>query len=422
MNASASLSLHPAIPASAHLGPLKDMAQEVVRASAYLEGRIAPETARALGEKLRYLNSYYSNLIEGHKTLLPEIEQALLKQFATDDSQRYAQELCAAHVRVEREFMAALDENPPENICDFDYLAAIHRRFYEYLPERHRYTHHSGGFTDVHAYPGRVRDANVSVDQGRTRHGPDAVELPEKLAEFAALYNPACFHGDEKLIAAAAAHHRLTWLHPFRDGNGRVARLFIGFYLAAINVNQSNLWSINRAFSRNKNWYMINLQSADSPDQTGQGFDQEIFADFCAFFLESCLDQIAFMEQILDFARVDARIDDYVLERDKDRGAENPLDPRSARLLKALFVRGKISRGEAGAVMKMDTYSDRQVRRVVSQLVEEGLVVSDSHRAPLRIGFPMKVLRHYFPALFDPTVMGDQYLLSGEEANRPGSG
>lgn len=402
--------LSPAIPEKEHLGPLKDLAHQVVTASASLEGRIAPETAKALGERLRYLNSYYSNLIEGHKTVLPEIEQALLKKFSKNDDRRYAQELCVAHIEVEKEFMAALDENPPDNICAFDYLGGIHRRFYEYLPERHRYTHHSGGFTDIHVRPGEMRDANVSVDQGQTIHGPDVKTLPRKLEEFAALYNPSNFHGDEKLIAAAGAHHRLTWLHPFRDGNGRVARLFIGFCLSTININKSNLWSINRGFSRKKDWYMLNLQSADSPDDDGNRFEQEIFADFCAFFLESCLEQIAFMDTLLDFKRVDARIDAYINERDKNRGAENPIDPRSGRLLKALFIQGQIPRGEAGVIMGMDTYSDRQVRRIVSQLVEEGLVASNSHRAPLRIGFPTKVLRHYFPALFDPSVMGDMYL------------
>jgi Fic family protein len=29
----------------------------------------------------------------------------------------------------------------------------------------------------------------------------------------------------ETILAAAAAHHRLLWIHPFADGNGRVARL-----------------------------------------------------------------------------------------------------------------------------------------------------------------------------------------------------
>jgi Fic family protein len=29
----------------------------------------------------------------------------------------------------------------------------------------------------------------------------------------------------DAILSAAAAHHRLLWIHPFLDGNGRVARL-----------------------------------------------------------------------------------------------------------------------------------------------------------------------------------------------------
>ncbi|MFW6055036.1 MAG: hypothetical protein ACOC9D_03940, partial [Thermodesulfobacteriota bacterium] len=65
------LSFSPALPAR-RLGELKDLAQEVAVTSSGLEGQIADSTARALGDCLRYLNSYYSNLIEGHKTSILE--------------------------------------------------------------------------------------------------------------------------------------------------------------------------------------------------------------------------------------------------------------------------------------------------------------------------------------------------------------
>lgn len=45
---------------------------------------MAPETAAVLGNKLRLLNSYYSNLIEGHKTTIPDIESALQNRFEED--------------------------------------------------------------------------------------------------------------------------------------------------------------------------------------------------------------------------------------------------------------------------------------------------------------------------------------------------
>ena len=406
------ISFVPALPKK-RLGELKDMAQEVIVASATLEGRIAPETAAALGDRLRFLNSFHSNLIEGHKTSIREIEAALEKDFSGDAGKRYAQELSAAHVAVERTLMAAVTAAPPENICGFEFVGNIHKMFYELLPEHHRYTHSQGGFTEYAANPGRMRDGEISLDGGLTTHGPDAVNLPAKYREFEALYHPGKFHGDERLIAAAAAHHRLVWLHPFADGNGRVARLFSGLYLACIGINRSNLWSLSRGFSRDKQWYMTNLQSADAIDREKMVFDQDFFADYCMYFLEVCLDQARFMDRILGLNRIDARIDGYVRDRDKARGALHPLDQRSGKLLKALFLQGSISRRQARSILGMDHQSERQARRIVSQLTSEGLATSASHRAPLTIAFPARVLRHYFPDIFDPSVLGDA-LASGE--------
>jgi len=399
-------SLYPSSP-SKQQGELKDMVHEIIIASSTLDGRIAKETATTLGDRLRFLNSYHSNLIEGHKTSILEIEAALNKDFSEDDQKRYAQELCAAHVQTERELMQEIFASPPDNICEFDFVGKIHKKFYEQLPEHHQYTHGQDGFTRYSVMPGKMRDGNVSLDGGRTSHGPDAKELPVIYEAFSRLYNPINFHGDERLTAVAASHHRLGWLHPFRDGNGRVIRLFSGLYMAQIGINRSNLWSLSRGFSRNKQWYMTNLQSADSPSEDGKSFDQEFFADYCLYFLEVCLDQIKFMDKILGLNRIDARIEGYIKDRDKKRGAITPLDPRAGKLLKALFLQGAVPRGEARKIMGMESQSERHARRIVSQLTKEGLVQSESHRAPLKIGFPTHVLCYYFPDLFDPSVLGE---------------
>ena len=152
---------------------------------------------------------------------------------------------------------------------------------------------------------------------------------------------------------------------------------------------------------------MTNLQSADSPSEDGKSFDQEFFADYCLYFLEVCLDQIKFMDKILRLNRIDARIEGYIKDRDKARRATNPLDSRAGKLLNTLFLKGIIPRGEARKIMGMESQSERHARRIVSQLTKEGLVQSESHRAPLKIGFPTHVLRYYFPDLFDPSVLGE---------------
>jgi len=399
-------SLSPILPDAKHLGELKDMAQELYTASAAMEGSIALETARQLGERLRFVNSYYSNLIEGHKTTIPEIERALSRDFSDKPERRYAQELCAAHVLTEREIMGKLFESPDQNVCQPSYLSEIHRKFYGHLPPEHQFTHHAGGFSAIPVMAGEFRDLEVSVD-GRTQHGPDARDLPGVMESFAKESDPAVFHGDERLIVAAVSHHRLTWLHPFRDGNGRLARLHTGLYLARSKVNRANLWSLSRGFSRNKGGYMLNLLATDSPGQPEDEvfFDAALTADFCRFFFEICLDQIGFMRQLLKLEEVERRIEWLVSTLIHGRMPQ--LAPESSRLLRAVFRRGAVPRGEAPEIVGKPERTTR--RTVIAPLLNAGLLLSSSHRAPLCMGLPVPALPYLFPGLFDPAVVGEEY-------------
>ncbi|MFW5722538.1 MAG: Fic family protein [Desulfohalobiaceae bacterium] len=398
--------LTPVLPGPQDVGPLKDMAQEVAVASAGLEESLPRETSRELGRCLRLVNSYYSNLIEGHKTTIPEIEQALDQRFAGHPERRYAQELCAAHVRVEQEFMDGLAGRPGLDVCAPGYIRGIHRRFYAFLPGEHHFTHHSGGFTDVPVMAGTLRDGEVSLDN-RTPHGPPPAKLPGLMQEFARSFDPDAHHGDERLIAAAVSHHRLAWLHPFRDGNGRVARLHTSLLLARHRVNTGNLWSLSRGFSRNKQGYMLNLNATDSPGEPGQGtfFHQGLTADFCRFFFEICLDQISFMDGLLDLKEVEARIE-WMVE-DLIRTDLPKLAPEASRLVRSVFRRGSVPRGEVPEITNMPARTAR--RNVVAPLLAAGLLKSATHRAPLTMGLPVAALRYIFPSLFDPSVIGAEY-------------
>jgi Fic family protein len=398
--------LTPILPDRKFIGPLKDMATEVATASAGLEKSIAGATARTLGERLRLINSYYSNLIEGHKTTIPEIEAALASRFTGKPERRYAQELCAAHVLTERKFMALLEREPELDICSLDLLSSLHATFYSHLPADHQTTHHANGFTGIPVMPGELRDGEVSVD-GRTQHGPAAETLPRHMTMFHDAFTPQAFHGDEKLIAAAISHHRLTWLHPFRDGNGRISRLHTGLYLAGIKVNQCNLWSLSRGFSRNKDGYMLNLRATDSPERvkTGVFFDEALTADFCRFFFEICLDQINFMRNLLRLEEIDRRIEwltqTTIMTRDKD------LAPEAERLLRAVFREGMVPRGRIPEIVGMAERTAR--RRVTAPLERLELLKSESPKGPVSLGMPATALSFLFPSLFDPAVIGQEY-------------
>ena len=119
--------------------------------------------------------------------------------------------------------------------------------------------------------PGELRQRLVKVGV----HIPLAAKhLPAFLQRFNAFYDLDKKHGIEGLMLAGAAHHRLAWIHPFIDGNGRVARLFTDAYLVASGVNGYGLWNVSRGLARDVGQYRSLLAAADSPrlgDVDGRG-------------------------------------------------------------------------------------------------------------------------------------------------------
>jgi hypothetical protein len=73
------------------------------------------------------------------------------------------------------------------------------------------------------------------------------------------------------------------------------------------------------------------------------------------------------------------------------------LPPKSGAVLEALLYRGELPRGDAAAIVGT---GDRQARRVVSALIDRGVLLSESTRAPLRLAFPATLAARWMPGLF----------------------
>src|ERR1017187_2059024 len=84
-------------------GPIADTLAELSAASAVLGAALHPRTAANLAALVRIMNTYYSNLIEGHDTRPKDIERALAGNFEGDKQRRNLQVEAAAHVRVQAE-------------------------------------------------------------------------------------------------------------------------------------------------------------------------------------------------------------------------------------------------------------------------------------------------------------------------------
>jgi len=73
------------------------------------------------------------------------------------------------------------------------------------------------------------------------------------------------------------------------------------------------------------------------------------------------------------------------------------LPPRSGAVLEAVLYRGELPRGDAADIVGT---GDRQARRLVSALIERGVLISESSRAPVRLAFPVAMASRWMPGLF----------------------
>jgi len=385
---------------------LHDIALAVLQKSAALGSRQHPVTLQTLHELLRIINSYYSNLIEGHNTHPYDIVRAMQRQYDTEPAKRSLQMESIAHIAVQKDIEKKLQEGPDINAADRDFLCRIHRDFYKQLPEEFLTVKDPETNQMSRVLPGELRSEPVKVG----RHiPPESASLDSYLVRFGEFYAPEKHHGAAKLVAASAAHHRLMWIHPFLDGNGRVARLFTEAYFQRIPVLGYGLWSVSRGLARRNSDYKAALSWADAPrrnDLDGRGnLSNEGLIHFCRFFLEVCLDQVEYMSSLLRLEELIQRVRHYVDLRNRgmipgQNGGKQPLRPEAAGMLQEVLVHGVVSRG---SIIRVSGLKERTGRTLLGMLLGEGLLVSDSPKGEVRIGFPIHAAGWYFPDLY-PTA------------------
>ena len=246
----------------------------------------------------------------------------------------------------------------------------------------------------VRVVPGEFRRDDVKVGL----HIPvSAGAVPRFLDRFESVYTP--LGRSEAILAAAAAHHRLLWIHPFVDGNGRVARLMSHAVLLET-LDTGAVWSVARGLARNVGPYKQHLMSCDSArrnDLDGRGaLSEEALAEFTAFFLKTCLDQVRFMEELVQPDRLRERIMTWAEEEVR----RDALPLKSGQVLEAVLFRGELPRADVAPLLGV---TDRHARRIVSALLDRGVLVSEGPRDPLFITFPAALASRWMPGLFpDP--------------------
>lgn len=359
--------------------------------SVLLKGKLHPKVLSLIGDQVRLMNCYYSNLIEGHPTKPKDIQNALNGEFSDDSETRDLQLEAKAHIEVQRQIDYCT--HGFADIVSEDFIIWLHGEFYKSLPDSLKYADDDKG-NKYEIIAGQFRNRDVVVGH---HVGVPHEEIPDFIKKFCQSYDIERLGKHEQVAAAAASHHRLLWIHPFLDGNGRVARLFSHAYLKSIGIG-SDLWSVSRGLARESEQYKQMLAKADSDrlgDLDGRGsLSLSGLQDFCIFFLKCCIDQVGFMGRLIDQNGLLDRIEAHMSLLVSKEG----IHPKSFKLVAYAVKEGEFRRGEAADIMGIQ--SRTVASQTLSELLRRGLLVSPDKKAPVSLGITEETKEFWLPGLF----------------------
>jgi Fic family protein len=372
-----------------------DLTAELSAGSAKLGRNLHPRTAANLADLVRIMNTYYTNLIEGHHTRPKDIERALAGQLDLEEGRRDLQMEAAAHVRVQAEVDRRGLAGDLDEPASPDFIQWLHREFYRDAPDR--VLRIAGVGRDVTMIPGEWR-SRPEHDVAVGRHQPpSSSHVDDFMRYFAQRYRFNGMGRAGRVIAMAAAHHRLNYIHPFPDGNGRVGRLMSHAMAWRADVAAHGLWSISRGLARglqSRHEYKQMMDLADTPrqgDVDGRGnLSERALIEFVTWFLRVAVDQVTFMSDLFELDNLAARLRAFVGRHDRYK-------PEAAILLEQTLVRGEIERGEASRITGLPV---RTAQRMLNDLVAAGLLASESPKGPVSLRFPADTLEELFPRLY----------------------
>lgn len=393
-------------------GELPDLIAEVASKSAALGQRLHPRTAENLADTVRIMNTYYSNLIEGHHTRPRDIERALHRKEMQDDNRDLLTE-AVAHVNLQTEIDNLASEGKLPDPASPDFIKYLHREFYRDASEAMLTI--KGRNNSFVMEPGEWRKGEKQdVEVGR-HLPPTSDSVPMYMDYFYKrfAFEPehyklmAVGHGKGKrILATATAHHRFNYIHPFPDGNGRVSRLMSHAMAHKAGIGAHGLWSISRGLARGltdgpdgRTEYKKHMAWADEQrqgDRDGRGnLSQKGLTVFATWFLKVALDQLDFMTELFDLETLAKRLERFVRRNEK-------LPDESTGLLLEALRRGEFERGEAARITGL---AERSARRVLKELTEGGLLDSATPKGPVSLRFPAETLEILFPKLYPDAII-----------------
>ena len=372
-------------------------AENVLIESASLTGNLPVEIIQEIASLLRIVNSYYSNRIEGQGTHPYKIAEAMNMKFDKNHEKAQLQKLSIRHIQTQEWLEEYITNKNPYSV---DVIKAVHTKFYDHDEMNSFLILSDGSFMT----PGEFRSTDVRVGAHIPLSGDrvsDAMGLYERrfTQELATLNLQS-----EKLLLALVSHHRLVWLHPFEDGNGRVGRLLLDAAIISTGLKGYGLWNPSRGMARNLNKYYDTLQEADykEPTRIDTHLHLDGLQEYIEYMLDLALDQILFMKNNLNISTLSNRISKFVEFSINGMYEIQPLPKGSDLLFNALLVKGSIKKGDIHAIMGI---SPRKANDVIKTLTQLDYLDSQNQKQPVRLKF-----NPFFASKIFPNIIPDEIL------------
>jgi Fic family protein len=386
--------MHPLLPSEKQMDGLRPLAAEVIGRAKDLSSHGMPHLRTLLRETLRPMNSFYTNKIEGQHTEPLLIEQALRQDFSNKPDEARKQRIAVAHITTERWGEKNYPAYDSSAFFGPEVVRAIHEHLHDQLsPEDLVQIGEDSDEEEI--VPGEWRRNGVKVG----RHvPPDPQTIPQFMEEWHKGYRLAKA-GETAVIALMAAHHRLAWIHPFLDGNGRTARLHTHLGLSALGLTQG-LWSPMRGLAREQDNYYSALIGADRDREgnyDGRGvLSEKGLVNLIEFLMTTCLDQIGFMSGILDIGTFERRLA-QMLASEATKVETKSLKIETAAPLAYLAT---VPSMERARFKGMTGLAARTADRALADLFKLGIVTSRTPKGPVELALPMHLFRYLFPRLW----------------------
>ncbi|MBM9486397.1 Fic family protein [Pseudomonas sp. R11F] len=357
-----------------------------------LTGLLPENTATRIGGLMRITNSYYSNLIEGQYT-----EPVTLSARVPRRDSKELRELAESHIGVQ-ELLERVVRRPKAVDAPWsvffapEFMSVIHRRLFV-----------GAGDKDLRLSdgrllaPGQLRDTakrNVLVGDHAAPAWESVTPMLKRLQHV---------YGGQpdltsRILSSLSYHHRLAFVHPFEDGNGRVVRMITHLQLMRLGL-ASPLWSLSRGLARKQEEYYGRLRAADQPrrgDLDGRGqLTQGGLFEFVEFMLQVCIDQMEYVEKAMDLVTLRQRLERVIgLE---GVFVESGVKQEMAKAIHILLTQGEIARADFKIFSGLH---DRVASDQLKKLIDMGVVEAPSAKSrSIYPGLPVWFAQMIFPDL-----------------------